>query len=285
MSKTESMNRLSTAFTVDPSEVLIVGIDTTHRNISEHSLFDGERNAMPLDEETVQNFIALGCVQPVSIQQEDLGWVVVDGRRRVRHLREANARRIEQGLKPYRLPVVVNRDNERDLLLAESLNTHRQDDTILTKAFRALAMTARNMEMADVMNALGVSESTVKNFVRLARADKSLHTAVREGRIKPAVAYRIARAETKAEQRELLQEELAPKDEGDIKGKALDSIMKAIIRAMKLGCAENKLTEAWEMGIAEGNKLKKRKKKAKKEEPQAPATETEAPAEGWPATE
>jgi hypothetical protein len=277
MSKTE-MSRLSTAFTVDPTEVLIIGIDTGHKNITEHSLFDGERNAMPLDEETVQNFITLGCVQPVCIQQEEIGWVVIDGRQRVRHLREANARRVEQGLKPYRLPVVVNKDNERDLLLEESLNTHRRDDTILTKAFRALAMTARNMDMADVMNALGVSESTVKNFVRLARADKSLHNALREGKVKPAVAYRIARAETKADQREELQNELAEK-EADPKGTALNSLMKAVVRAIKLGCAENRLMEAWEMGVAEGNKHKKRKKKAKKEEPEAqPETPEETPA-------
>lgn len=277
----EGMSRLTTAFHCNAEDVSIIGIDTDHKSIAEHPLFDGERNQQPLLEETLQNFLMNGCVQPVTIQQEDIGWVVVDGRMRVRYLREANNRRLEQGLKPFRLPVLVNKDSERDILLAESLNTHRSEDTLLSKAFRALAMVNRNMLVEDVRNSLGgVSESTLKNFVKLARADKSLHSALREGKIPPGVAYRIASAETKAEQRELLQGYLNREPE-DPKGLAVDALMKAVLRVYKLGCAENKINDAWEMGKAEGLKLRKRKEpkaKTPKAKPDA-QPEPEVPAE------
>lgn len=280
----EGMSRLSTAFHCNTEEILIIGIDTDHKSIAEHPLFDGERNQQPLLEDTIQNFLVNGCVQPVTIQQEDLGWVVVDGRMRVRYLREANNRRLEQGLKPYRLPVLVNKDSERDILLAESLNTHRSDDTILSKAFRALTMTNRNMLVDDIRNSLGgVSESTLKNFVKLARADKSLHAALRDGKIPPGRAYRIASAETKAEQRELLQGYLNREPE-DPKGLAVDALMKAVTRVYRLGCADNKINDAWEMGKAEGLKLRKRKEpkaaKAIKPKPEPkPEPEVEVPQE------
>lgn len=266
------LSRLTTAFHGTPEDVIIIGIDTDHKSIQEHPLFDGERNAQPLKAETTENFISLGCVEPVVVQKEDIGLVVVDGRQRVKYLRAANAARAELGLAPYKLPVIVNKANERGLLLAESLNTHRSNDSILTKAQRALGMEANGVALADMRNAFGgVSESTIKNFVRLAQADKKVQEALRDEQISPAKAYAIARLKTKAEQREEL-ERVCNEPEEDPKGKAADSVYAAVRRAVKLGVAENKLNEAWDMGIKEGLKLRKRAQKADKErEPEATA--------------
>jgi len=266
----DNMSRLTTAFHTDPENVTIIGIDTEHKNILEHPLFDGERNSLPLREETIQNFIRLGCREPITIEKDgDYPAIVVDGRQRVRYLREANRRRVDLGLAPLTLPVVVNKNTKDSLLIAESLNTHRFADDILTKADRALGMESQGIAREDIMNSLGgVSESTVKNFVKLGQAAQAVRSALRDGLISPATAYRLARIKGKAEQKAALDEiltapELEPKD------KVMDSIQKLIRKAVKLGLGDNRIAEAVEWGIAEG---KKDKKKAQKKEEQEEET-------------
>lgn len=272
----DNMSRLTKAFHGSPDDVIIIGLDTEHKSVLEHPLYDGDRNAMPLKAETIQNFVMLGCVEPAIVQREDIGLVVVDGRQRVKYLRAANEQRKELGLSPYTLPVVLNTDADRGLLLAESLNTHRWGDEILTKAHRALGMETKGIKMEDMRNAFGgISESTVKNFVRLAQSDKKVQEALRDGLISPAAAYTLARIKTKTEQKEAL-ERLLSEPEDDPKVKASDSLYKALVRAVKLGVSENRINEAWEMGLAEGQKLRKRKdKKAKSSEKASEKKKTE----------
>lgn len=268
-----ALKRNSNAFKCLPTEVIIIGIDTEHKSVAEHPLFDGERNKLPLTEEGVLNYMTLGCRLPVIVRKdEELALpVVVDGRQRIRYLREANARRAEAGLAPYEISIVLDKAaNETDhMLVQESLNNFRIADSILTKAERAVGMFSRGLDMESMTTAFGVSLSSVKNFVRLGEADNAIKRALRDGKISPAKAYNLARLKTKAEQREALTDFLnTPAD--DPKDLVKDQISKIIIRAMKLGLAENLITESIEWGLAEGAKLTKKKSKKKKE----PATET-----------
>src|SRR5262245_22861414 len=89
----------------DPSVVIIIGLDTDDGPT--HPLFDGESNDAPLLEADVQFTYEHGVLQPVSCKRDGKNLLVVYGRGRTRQLREANKRRIANGLQPWLLPVQI----------------------------------------------------------------------------------------------------------------------------------------------------------------------------------
>jgi ParB-like chromosome segregation protein Spo0J len=153
-----------TMFRVDPATLTIIGLDTDDG--PEHQLWD-ERIKDPLNESMVKNIMALGVIEPIIVVVEGSGdsrrAVVVDGRGRTRHAREANRLLKERGEPGLVVPVVAEKGmSEKDQqLLAVSLNEIRRDDPTMVKAAKAARMKQRGSSSQDIALAFGVDPQTV----------------------------------------------------------------------------------------------------------------------------
>lgn len=256
-----------------PDEVIIVGLDAPYdkvRSIKEHHLFD-ERIYAPLKEEAIKNVMLFGVKEPILVAESEDGqhYLVVDGRQRVRWIREANRRLAVAGQEGLPLPVLLDKpkDEATAIAIGASLNSHGLADTVLAKAEKAIGMNTRGQTADDVATALGVSEASAKNFIRLGKADPKIKEALRGGKITPVQAYDLARL-NKTEQRAgleaILNNPINPKE------KYLDGVGDIVARAIRAGATPAQLERAIKFGEEKGMQLlngdKEREAKAKARE-------------------
>jgi len=253
-----------------PDEVIIVGLDAPYdkvKSIKEHHLYD-ERILAPIKDEAVRNVMVFGVKEPVIVEESEDGnhFLVVDGRQRVRWLREANRRLEEVGQPGLPLPVLLDKpkDQASAIAIGASLNSHGLTDTVLAKAEKAIGMNTRGQSANDVALVLGVSEASAKNFIRLGKADPKVKEALRGGQITSAQAYELARlnkAEQKAELEKLITDPPNPKD------KYLDGVGDLVARAIRAGATTVQLERAIKFGEERGQQFlnddKERAAKAK----------------------
>ena len=101
----------------------------------------------PLEEPFIEDLYEHGVHTPVAVRSNGLakGGVpilqVIYGQRRVRHLREANKRRVKEGLLPHPIGfLTVSGSDGEMLLLRQSENSQRVDDSLREKAHRVRAL-------------------------------------------------------------------------------------------------------------------------------------------------
>lgn len=181
------------AFSVHPEHLIIIGLDTDDG--PEHPLYD-ERIKLPLDEKMVLNIAALGVQVPVLTQKLDDGRIVVlDGRQRVRHAREANARAARAGGEWMRVPVAAPKraDTGRAVSVMISANEFRTDDDVVTKAKKARRLQEDfGMKPAEIATLYKVSDQAVRGWLKLGEADDSLLEQVQAGAISATAAGHMA---------------------------------------------------------------------------------------------
>lgn len=181
-------------FRVDPGTLTVIGLDTNDG--PEHQLWD-ERIKLPLDEAMVLNIMALGVREPVVVVVQGKGdgrlAAVVDGRQRVRHAREANARLVKRGEPALQVPVIAEKgmSEQEQTLLSASLNEIRQDDPVMTKAAKAARMKARGSSFAEIALAFGVTDQTVGLWVNINSLTDAVKRAIADGRITPTAAGQL----------------------------------------------------------------------------------------------
>lgn len=234
MAKTALNASRINAFSMKPEEVTIIGLDTPHKSIDEHPLYD-KRIHIPLKEEAVKNVMAIGVRKAVLVTKEGELVPVVDGRQRVRQAREANRRFAEMGLPPIMIPVMLSRGKTLadQLTVSISTNSHRAEEDVLCKADKAWGMHFNGRSFEDIATAFGCSESTAKNLVALGGADSAVIAALREKKISIAKAYSIARKPDREVQVDTLAE-LLNKPKPTEEEKALEALRKALARFRKL---------------------------------------------------
>ena len=171
-------------YSIDPAETVIIGLDTDDG--PEHELWGPEVND-PLDENMVANITELGVLVPVIVRKDPAHArpVVVDGRTRVRAAREANERLRKQGLEPLRVKASYEPSQNKKRLsgIMVSANEIRRVDGLLRKAGKAkhlVHVCGHSEEEAAVR--MGVSPSTIKNWVTVADMPAEIHDAIRQGR-------------------------------------------------------------------------------------------------------
>lgn len=191
-------------FMVDPNDVIIVGLDDSHGPT--HPLYDDRIN-LPIDESIVAGMIEFGVREPITILKDGKSILVVDGRQRVRHAREANKRLAKKGLPKIRVPANPPEPGEEARLVALStlLNEHRQQDDILQKAKRAQRLQELGHTSKQAAQFLRVSEQTIRNYARLLQLDKRVQNAVARGTISASAAAELSDL-PRAEQREQLDQ-------------------------------------------------------------------------------
>lgn len=111
-------------------ETILVDPDDVEIPPEGHFLFQPGRNNEPIDENTVNNYMAFGVLQNIGLVREGGRSWVVFGRQRVKNAREAKRRQIEKGFKhTIKLRAIVKRGMSNVMLrgLMVSENQHRKD--------------------------------------------------------------------------------------------------------------------------------------------------------------
>lgn len=192
--------------TLDPLKVRLIGIDTEHTSMKEHPLYD-PRVLLPINEGLVANIMAHGVKVPVMLRPDGPYLDVIDGRQRVRALREANRRLVEQGARPFKLPYHVEKgmNDVRAMQLMVLTNEQRVQDNGLNKAQKARALLDAGMTEAEVALEFGVSKQSVDIWMRVLACDETVLKALEDGLLKMSGARAIA-GESRERQREIVAE-------------------------------------------------------------------------------
>jgi ParB family chromosome partitioning protein len=211
MAKKQSLQgkRLN-SFGMDPTKLVVIGLDV--QVPKDHELWElyDPRIEKPLVERTVRDMMRHGVDMDVLVRKykflkgtvvwgkplkEDTELpVVVDGRRRTQHSREANVRLAKEKEPLIVVPVKVFKGSVRDAgLRSVALNEHREDDDVLMKARKAKVMLDRIKNEEDVAEHFNVSVDQLRAYFRLLEANPSVVKAVEKGEIPPSSAIRLAK--------------------------------------------------------------------------------------------
>lgn len=186
-----------------PEDVVIIGLDTDDGH--EHGDYDS-RIHLPLKEEMVLNIMALGVGQPISIKKRGDDPIVIDGRQRVRHAREANKRLRARGEPEILLDCKDHRGDDLQLELTSiGLNELREDDPTLVKAEKAARMIQRGHAIDAVAMAFGVTKQTVRNWLELDELAPEVKQRIHDGDISPTAAAQFTGLKPEA-QREAVEQ-------------------------------------------------------------------------------
>lgn len=167
------------------------------------------RSKLALDVAFVQNIMLLGVLQPVVAVKDGERPVVIYGRRRVMHAREANNRLIAEGRPPITVLTLVTRGTE-DALIAKAIseNNFRRDDDAVTAAENAQQLLALTNDHAVVGTVCGLSVPALKQRLKLLDLDATVQKAIRDGLISASAAITLVDL-PREEQKEALAKLLA----------------------------------------------------------------------------
>lgn len=200
----------------DPNDLIVL-------DDQNHPLYD-PREKLDLDEAMVRNIMAIGVINPITIAKDGEGRpMVVAGRRRVMHAREANRRLVEAGSEPRTIPAIPRRESGNNTLLfavSISENEHRLDDTPIGRARKAARLLDMGASEDDAATIFGVTAQTIRNWMALLDTSAPVQKAVEKGEISASTAVTLGKLETAAEQTAALEElkkAAPPKPKADAK--------------------------------------------------------------------
>lgn len=179
-----------------PDDLTIIGLDTDDG--PEHPMYD-ERINNPLDTQTMDDIRAHGILQNVRVCRDGDGYVVVDGRQRVRLAREINKVDKRDDETMIRVPVVITRADEIGLMRqAFAVNEHRTADDPVTRALKMQRMLDRGASMKAVATTFRFRNVTeAKAALTVLDLSAAGSEALKAGRISFAAALELAKAPRK----------------------------------------------------------------------------------------
>lgn len=174
------------AYSLDPDEITIV-------TDPGQALYD-PRIAYDLDEEMVGSIMAFGVITAITVTRDGDRIVVVDGRRRVLHAREANKRLIDLGKPPVSVPFTIRHGETHKLFEAAiAANTHRRADIAYISAIKSAQALNNGSTLPGVARAFSVTVTTIENWLSLLRLHPKILHVVKVGKIPYTVAMRLAK--------------------------------------------------------------------------------------------
>jgi len=180
-------------FWLEPTELVIVGIDTNGASQEEHFLYD-PRVALPIAEEFVLNVMTFGVKKPVLVTKiaGDERPFVVDGRQRVRVARIANERLKKMGEPEIRVPVVLQRGEEALLMKVGVItNEFNVQDSLILRARKAQRLLDRGQSLEELAVAFGTSAKAVQSWVLLLELSQAVIEAVETGQLSASAATHL----------------------------------------------------------------------------------------------
>lgn len=193
-------------FMMDPNELIVVGHDT--KDGPENALFD-PRVKLPMDESLVRNIQVYGVLEPILAVKDGEKTMVVAGRRRVLHAREAAKRQEKAGEVVLKVPVIFKRGEDQYLFgVARTENAGRVADGPMTNARNAQRMLDMGASEDEIAIAFQVKKQTVKDWLVLLGLAPKVKTAVEKGTLSASAAASLGKL-PKEEQEKHLDELLA----------------------------------------------------------------------------
>lgn len=178
------------AFKELPENLIIIGIDAGDES---HALWD-RRILLPIDAELKATIALKGVIEPVVCRADGDKFVVVDGRQRVRALREVNKERIAQGGAPMQVAFVVREGTDNDLAGVAAAANIRVEETQLDKAYRVQHMSdVLKMSTKEIAAHFGVSTQAIGQWTKLLRLEPNVQEALQNGKITSTAAQAISR--------------------------------------------------------------------------------------------
>jgi ParB family transcriptional regulator, chromosome partitioning protein len=178
-------------FVFDPNELIIIGLDTNDGQ--DHPLWD-ERIHLPLSEPMIRNIRVRGVLEPITFVRDGDRALVVDGRQRVRHAREALTLQVKAGEFPLVVPGIPRRGNDAELFgVARTLNAHRTADGPMTNARNVERMAAMGLSEDRIALEMGVTPQTVKAWRLLLDLAPVVCKAVEAGALSATAASTLAK--------------------------------------------------------------------------------------------
>jgi ParB family chromosome partitioning protein len=169
---------------------VIIGLDT--KDGAEHALYDPRIN-LPIDEAMVLNIMANGVIELIECRMNGTKAEVVNGRRRVRHAREANKRLKKMGSDPIKVGFTLKRGDDARLFgIAVSANEHREDDTPMAKAEKLQRLLDLGASEDDAAIAFGVTKVAVKQWLKLLDLSAYVKKLVDKRQISASAAAKFA---------------------------------------------------------------------------------------------
>jgi ParB-like chromosome segregation protein Spo0J len=166
--------------------VQIIGLDTEHVSKAEHPLWQA-RARQRLEESFVLNLRKYGNHNAVKVRKVKTGpdvtdyvLEVVDGRQRVRGMREAALASRADGTVAPRLKLELEKGDEESLVgIMISLNNQRFDDSPVARAKEAADLVnSLGYEVKEVAVMYGKSPQTIRNWLDLIGLDKRVQNLV-----------------------------------------------------------------------------------------------------------
>lgn len=207
-----------TAYNFDPNDLVIIGKDTDDG--PGHNLYD-PRIKLRLSESMVLSIMAQGVLENVTVTSLDGKPVVVDGRRRVLHAREALARmKAADKSAVLRIPVAFRKDTDAGLFATMVVaNSHRLNDDPVAEARKAETMRERHSASDDdIAKAFGWTTQTVRNRRKLLTLPAKVLRLVQMGKV--SVTAALAMSGMEAEEAIEAAEEIAAEDGESTHGQA-----------------------------------------------------------------
>lgn len=223
-------------FMCEPARLVVIGIDTPDG--VDHPLYDVTEHHRVLDAAMVANIRTYGVIQPITVRKEGDQLIVVAGRRRVLHAREAAKLQKKAGEVQVLVPCLVERDTDDVLMgIMNSENEHRRaGDSIQRKASRAARQLRLGSDEDQVCVTFGIAKNTLRNWMRLLEADRAVLKAVDDGKMSESAAAKIA-ALPRPKQREAAELVVAEAGKAG-KGKVSQQAARAAVN-LASGRAEN----------------------------------------------
>lgn len=212
-----------TGLNIDPEALTIVGLDCAESECPE--LADPSRIDAPGDT-LVASIAEYGIKEPVLIRKLPSGAVaVVDGRQRVMAARKVKAKQKKAGadvtiLVPCKVDTAGNAADAAATMIVT--NEHRRDDSTLTKARKAAAISAMGHADAKVQTMFGVSRVTLANWRTLLQCTPEILAKIEADEIPATLGFELGKLPA-ADQAKRLAEILAANAKG---GAAVEHVRK-----------------------------------------------------------
>jgi len=167
-----------------------------------------ERVALPLNEALVRSILRLGQLDPILVRingrADGVGGPriieVVDGRQRLKAIRECNKRLAKEGQEPLLVECKVAReagDDDVARMMVVAANELRVADPPSVRARKALRMREAGHSVADIANAFGIARNQVSDLLALVELDRETKSAVDEGALPLGASKKLAKLSTK----------------------------------------------------------------------------------------
>jgi ParB-like chromosome segregation protein Spo0J len=182
MGKQALQGKRKDTFLIDPTELVIIGLDT--KDGPEHPLYD-RRIKKPVPESFIANVEMEGVIKTIDVIKVAGNAVVAEGRQRTRAAREANVRRAAMSLPPILVPVsVISTDDEGTVRRGISANSNWVRETPIDQAYRIDKFLRLGGTKTEAMTAVGAPNlQTVDTLLRLLLLPETIRDQVDRGEV------------------------------------------------------------------------------------------------------